>query len=126
MHHAADRHAESSIRAPPHRRGAGQPKAPSASRRKSAASSPGATAAAKLIACMTDSLPPLVAPWRIGVDVGGTFTDMVLRDAKGEVRIFTLRHAIENAQALVRQYLSEGRSLSEELIAERREAAAHE
>lgn len=31
---------------------------------------------------------PLVAPWRIGVDVGGTFTDMVLRDAAGAVRIF--------------------------------------
>ena len=32
--------------------------------------------------------PALVAPWRIGVDVGGTFTDMVLRDAAGAVRIF--------------------------------------
>src|SRR5262244_908077 len=31
---------------------------------------------------------PLVAPWRIGVDVGGTFTDMVLRDAAGAARIF--------------------------------------
>src|SRR3954469_4584909 len=31
---------------------------------------------------------PLVSPWRIGVDVGGTFTDMVLRDAAGAVRIF--------------------------------------
>ena len=37
---------------------------------------------------MTTSLPPLVAPWRIGVDVGGTFTDMVLRDAAGAVRIY--------------------------------------
>jgi N-methylhydantoinase A len=37
---------------------------------------------------MPSSLPPLVAPWRIGVDVGGTFTDMVLRDAAGAVRIF--------------------------------------
>ncbi len=32
--------------------------------------------------------PTLLAPWRIGVDVGGTFTDMVLRDAAGAVRIF--------------------------------------
>src|SRR5215831_9075019 len=31
---------------------------------------------------------PLAAPWRIGVDVGGTFTDMVLRDSAGVVRIF--------------------------------------
>ena len=37
---------------------------------------------------MTSSLPSLAAPWRIGVDVGGTFTDMVLRDAAGAVRIF--------------------------------------
>jgi N-methylhydantoinase A len=28
-----------------------------------------------------------VAPWRIGVDVGGTFTDLVLIDAKGSIRI---------------------------------------
>ena len=37
---------------------------------------------------MTHSSPPLVAPWRIGVDVGGTFTDMVLRDSAGAVGIF--------------------------------------
>ena len=37
---------------------------------------------------MTLPLPPLVAPWRIGVDVGGTFTDMVLRDSAGAVRIY--------------------------------------
>lgn len=37
---------------------------------------------------MTDSPAPLVAPWRIGVDVGGTFTDMVLRDSAGIARIF--------------------------------------
>ena len=37
---------------------------------------------------MASSAPFLVAPWRIGVDVGGTFTDMVLRDATGTVRIF--------------------------------------
>ena len=37
---------------------------------------------------MTESSSPLVAPWRIGVDVGGTFTDMVLRDTAGTVRIY--------------------------------------
>jgi N-methylhydantoinase A len=37
---------------------------------------------------MPSPLPPLAAPWRIGVDVGGTFTDMVLRDDGGAVRIF--------------------------------------
>jgi N-methylhydantoinase A len=36
-----------------------------------------------------DSISPVLSPpWRIGVDVGGTFTDMVLRDAAGAVRIF--------------------------------------
>lgn len=28
------------------------------------------------------------APWRIGVDVGGTFTDMAMADAAGELRVF--------------------------------------
>jgi N-methylhydantoinase A len=37
---------------------------------------------------VNQNLPPLVAPWRIGVDVGGTFTDMVLRDDAGAVRIY--------------------------------------
>jgi N-methylhydantoinase A len=37
---------------------------------------------------MNDTSLPLAAPWRIGVDVGGTFTDMVLRDSAGAVRIF--------------------------------------
>ena len=32
--------------------------------------------------------PLLVPPWRIGVDVGGTFTDMVLRDSAGAVRVY--------------------------------------
>jgi N-methylhydantoinase A len=35
-----------------------------------------------------DSVTSLTPPWRIGVDVGGTFTDMVLRDSAGAVRIF--------------------------------------
>jgi len=37
---------------------------------------------------MHDTPPPLIAPWRIAVDVGGTFTDMVLRDAAGAVHIY--------------------------------------
>ena len=37
---------------------------------------------------MDSHAPSLTSPWRIGVDVGGTFTDMVLRDAAGAVRIF--------------------------------------
>src|SRR5258708_39549669 len=37
---------------------------------------------------MNATPPRLVAPWRIGVDGGGAFTDMVLRDAAGAVRIY--------------------------------------
>lgn len=32
--------------------------------------------------------PMPVAPWRIGVDIGGTFTDMVLVDAVGRMQVF--------------------------------------
>ncbi|WGS19205.1 hydantoinase/oxoprolinase N-terminal domain-containing protein [Bradyrhizobium sp. ISRA463] len=35
-----------------------------------------------------DGSSMLVAPYRVGVDVGGTFTDLVLVDARGEVRAF--------------------------------------
>jgi AbrB family looped-hinge helix DNA binding protein len=43
-----------------------------------------------------------------------------------EVRITTLKHRIERAQRHVRQFVKPGRSLADELIAERREAAQHE
>ncbi len=43
---------------------------------------------------------------------------------EGELKVITLRQAVERAQALVRQYIPEGRSLSQELIRERREEAA--
>lgn len=43
-----------------------------------------------------------------------------------EVRITTLKHRLERAQRHVRQFVKAGRSLADELIAERREAARHE
>jgi AbrB family looped-hinge helix DNA binding protein len=43
-----------------------------------------------------------------------------------EVRITTLKHRIERAQRHVRNFVKPGRSLADELIAERREAAKHE
>ena len=53
--------------------------------------------------------------------------DQVLARLEGdEVRITTLRHRIERAQRHVRNFVKPGRSLADELIAERREAAEHE
>ena len=37
---------------------------------------------------MSEAAPRPAAPWRIGVDVGGTFTDMVLRDQTGSLWVF--------------------------------------
>jgi bifunctional DNA-binding transcriptional regulator/antitoxin component of YhaV-PrlF toxin-antitoxin module len=53
----------------------------------------------------------------LGLEVGDT---LILRLEDGEVRIFTPKQAIRNAQELVRESLLEERSLSDELIAERR------
>lgn len=43
---------------------------------------------------------------------------------EGEIRVVSMRQAIARAQTLLRRYVPEGRSLSEELIQERREEAA--
>ena len=43
-----------------------------------------------------------------------------------EVKITTLKHRIERAQRHVRQFVKPGRSLADELIAERRAAAQRE
>ena len=53
----------------------------------------------------------------LGLHVGD---EVILRLEDGEVRIFTPSQAIKYAQDLLRPYLPQGRSLSEELIAERR------
>lgn len=49
--------------------------------------------------------------------------DVVMLD---EARLFTRREQLRRAQALVRQYVPEGVSLVDELIAERRAAAERE
>ena len=53
----------------------------------------------------------------LGLHVGD---ELILRLEDGEVRVFTPQQAVKRAQELVRRYLPKGRSLSEELIAERR------
>jgi antitoxin PrlF len=53
----------------------------------------------------------------LGVEVGD---ELVLVLEEGSVRMLTSREAIRRAQAVVRSYVPEGKSLSDELIAQRR------
>ncbi len=53
----------------------------------------------------------------LGLHIGD---ELILRLENGEVRIFTPQQAIKRAQELVRGYLPQGRSLVDELLAERR------
>jgi AbrB family looped-hinge helix DNA binding protein len=56
----------------------------------------------------------------LGINVG---EEVILRIADEELRITTLKRRIERAQQLIRGYIKPGRSLVDELIAERRQAA---
>ena len=53
----------------------------------------------------------------LGFHVGD---EVILSLEDGSLRVSTLNQAIKRAQELVRRYIPEGRSLSDELIAERR------
>lgn len=59
----------------------------------------------------------------LGINAGD---EIVLRIEDDELRITTLKHLVERAQRRVRRYIKPGRSLADELIAERREAAQRE
>ncbi|MGB2603678.1 MAG: AbrB/MazE/SpoVT family DNA-binding domain-containing protein [Candidatus Sulfotelmatobacter sp.] len=59
----------------------------------------------------------------LGIKPGDT---VVLRLDNGELRITTLRQRLAKAQQLVRKHVARNRSLADELIAERREAAKRE
>ncbi|MGD1061993.1 MAG: AbrB/MazE/SpoVT family DNA-binding domain-containing protein [Terracidiphilus sp.] len=59
----------------------------------------------------------------LGMDVGDS---VVLRIEDDELRISTLRSRIRRVQERARKIIPPGVSLSEELSAERREAAKHE
>ena len=52
--------------------------------------------------------------------------ELVLRVENDELRVTTMRRQIERARQLVRKHVKPGRSLVDELIAERRRAAKHE
>ena len=50
--------------------------------------------------------------------------EVLLTLEDGEIRVVSTRQAIARAQTLLQRYIPKGRSLSEELIQERREEAA--
>jgi AbrB family looped-hinge helix DNA binding protein len=52
--------------------------------------------------------------------------EVVLEMKDDELRISTVKSRVERAQRRVRRYMKSGRSLADELIAERREAAKRE
>ena len=59
----------------------------------------------------------------LGIEAGD---ELVMRVEDDELRITTLKRRIERAQNQVARYKKRGRSLVDELIAMRREAARHE
>jgi AbrB family looped-hinge helix DNA binding protein len=65
------------------------------------------------------------APFRkaLGIKPGD---EVVLRLEEDELRITAQKHRLERARRLVRKYIKPGKSLADELIAERREAARKE
>lgn len=59
----------------------------------------------------------------LGLKSGG---EIIMRLDDEGLHLYTPTQAIARAQALVRSYVPEGRSLSDELVSERREEAARE
>jgi len=66
---------------------------------------------------------PLAMREALGIAPGD---ELILRLEDDELRITTLGRRIENARQLVRKHVKSGRSLVDELIAERRKAAQRE
>ena len=59
----------------------------------------------------------------LGIHVGDS---VIARVEDDELRITTVKGRIRRAQRLVRQYIKPGRSLADELVAERRREARNE
>ena len=59
----------------------------------------------------------------LGIQAGD---ELLMQLDDKELRIATMKHRIERAQKRIRSYVKPGRLLSDELIAERREAAKRE
>jgi AbrB family looped-hinge helix DNA binding protein len=60
---------------------------------------------------------------QLGIGSGDT---VLVNVDDGELRVRTIPRAIERARAIVRQYVPEGSSLADELIADRRREADRE
>ena len=60
---------------------------------------------------------------RLGLEAGD---EIVMRLDEEGLHLYTPAQAVARAQAMVRRYVPEGRSLSEALISERREETARE
>ena len=65
------------------------------------------------------------ASFRKALDINAG-DEVVLRIEDDELRITTLKSRLEKARRRIRRYVKPGRSLVDELIAERREAAQRE
>lgn len=52
--------------------------------------------------------------------------ELLLSLVDGELRLSTLRQAVGRAQRIIRRHVPEGRSLAEELLAERRQETGRE
>jgi AbrB family looped-hinge helix DNA binding protein len=59
----------------------------------------------------------------LGINPGD---EVLLRLEEDELRIISQKHRLARARRLVRKYIKPGRSLADELIAERRDAARKE
>lgn len=59
----------------------------------------------------------------LGIEAGD---ELVMQLDEKELRITTMKHRLERAQNRVRSYVKPGTRLSDELIADRREAAKRE
>ena len=59
----------------------------------------------------------------LGINPGD---EVVLRVEDDELRITTMKHRIERAKRLIRRHIKPGKSLVDDLIAERRKAAKRE
>ena len=69
----------------------------------------------------------LVIPAAMRRELGINAGDTVMVDIDhGELRVRSINKALENARAILRRYVPEGVSLSEELIADRRAEAERE